>query len=457
MTEARKTIPILLLGVLIAALDIAILGPALRAIGASFGLDERGVAWVFIVFSLFNQLGNPLMSGLSDTYGRRLAFTWCIALFCAGTLVVVFSPDFPTMLIGRALQGSGVSGIVPITGAVIGDLFPAERRGRMLGVVGAVFGLAFIIGPIVSGIMLKWLAWRWLFVITLPMALYVGIAGVRRLPNERRASAGRLDWPGVVALGLAMASLTYAINQIDAEHTLRSLGSAHVGPFLLAAIVLMALFVQIERRGAHPFLRLQLFRSRQVVIACLVAVGSGATEAVFVFLPSFAVVLYGVADRTASFMLLPLVGALAIGSPLGGRLIDRIGSRTIVLAGTALTALGLAVMGWAQGDRLVFYAGEVLIGFGLAALLGSALSYILLNEAMATERTVAQGMVRLFKAAGRLTGGALIGAVAASSGGGAEGYTQSFAVIAFWMGAMHLLAYGLQRVGDERALFERMN
>ncbi|MDZ4700787.1 MAG: MFS transporter [Rhodothermales bacterium] len=442
--------PVLLLGVLIAALDIAILGPALRAIAETFLLDERAVAWVFIVFSLFSQLGNPIMSGLSDSYGRRLAFGWCIGLFVVGTLIVVFSPTFFIMLVGRAFQGAGVSGIFPITGAVIGDLFPVERRGRMLGIVGAVFGVAFIIGPIVSGVMLQWFSWRSLFVVTLPLALYVGIVGVPRLPHVRAERVARLDWPGVLALGAAMACFTFAINQVDAERIGASLLSLRVGPFLGATVLFFALFLAIERRGAHPFIRLGLFRSRQVVIACLVSTGAGATEAVFVFLPSFAVVAFGVADRAASFMLLPLVTALAIGSPLCGRLIDRLGSRAVVLGGTAVTAAGLAVTGMSTDSIGLYYAGGVLIGLGLSAILGSALSYIVLNEAQPGERTVVQGVVRLFKAVGRLLGGALIGAVAASGGGSIGGYARAFAVIAIGMGLMHALAYGLKRRGEEK-------
>ncbi len=450
MSEARKIMPVLLLGVLIAALDIAILGPALRAIAATFSLDERAVAWVFIVFSLFSQLGNPIMSGLSDSYGRRLAFGWCIGLFVVGTLIVVFSPTFAVMLVGRAIQGAGVSGIVPITGAVIGDLFPVERRGRMLGIVGAVFGVAFIIGPIVSGVMLQWFSWRALFVVTLPFALYVGIAGIPRLPSVRAERVERLDWPGVLTLAAAMASLTYAVNQMDAAHIGASLLSPRVGPFLVGSVLLLALFVVIERSSVHPIVRPGLFRSRQVVIACLVSMGAGATEAVFVFLPSFAVIAFGVADRQASFMLLPLVLALALGSPLSGRLIDQIGSRAVVLGGTAVTALGLAVTGVSVGSRGLYYGGGVLIGLGLSAILGSALSYILLNEAREGERTVVQGVVRLFKAVGRQVGGALIGAVAASAGGAIGGYVRSFTVIAIGMGVMHALAYGLKRRGEEK-------
>jgi MFS family permease len=171
---------------------------------------------------------------------------------------------------------------------------------------------------------------------------------------------------------------------------------------------------------------------------------------VFVFLPLFAAVSFGVTDRVASFMLLPLVTALAVGSPLFGRLLDRVGSRAIVLIGTLATTVGLVLAAISEGRLLAYHAGGVAMGLGLSALLGSAVGYILLNESVEAERTMAQGMGRLFKAAGRLAGGALIGAVVASSESPVEGYPRAFAVIALGMGAMHALSYGLKRRGAER-------
>ncbi len=438
---------VLFLGVLVTALDIAILGPALRSIGVSFAVDERTVAWVFIIYTLFTQLGVPFMSRLSDQFGRRFAFTWSMGIFILGLIVVVVSEQFTGVLAGRALQGIGASGVLPVASALIGDLYPPEKRGRMLGLIGAVFGISFIFGPAIGGILIQY-GWQWLFLITLPPAVIVWIWALVKLPREKRANATSLDLAGILSLGTALALITIGLNQIDSSAFGASLLSMSVWPFLAASLACFGLFVFIERRVETPFVRLGLFSSRQVNIACFISVGAGMSEAIFVFLPSFAVVAFGVGDREASFMLMPLVFALAIGSPLWGRLLDKAGTRIVVIAGTFMVVAGTFILATLMPNVNLYYLGTALIGFGLAAILGSAISYILLEEAQKTERTVAQGIVRLFQGFGRLVGGALIGAIVASSADSTGGYTTAFLIIAVLATVFHLFAYGLRAKGD---------
>ncbi len=450
--EGRSgVIRILFLGVLVTALDIAILGPALRSIRISFNVDERTVAWVFIIFTLFTQLGVPITSRLSDQFGRRFAFTWSVGFFIIGLLVVVLSASFQGMLIGRALQGVGASGILPVASALIGDLYPVEKRGRMLGLIGAVFGISFIIGPAIGGILIKY-GWQWLFLISLPLAVLVWVLALLKLPRTKRETSRKLDLGGILSLGIALALITIGVNQIDSSNFTSSLASLHVWPFLLGSILFFSIFILIEKRVAAPFVRLALFTSKQVYIACFISVGAGMCEAVFVFLPSYAVIAFGVEDRAASFMLMPLVLALAVGAPLWGRLLDRLGARKIVVAGTLMVVIGMFVLGTLMPNITLYYVGLAFIGFGLAAILGSAISYILLNEAKETERTVAQGIVRLFKGFGRLMGGALIGAIVASSVDHVAGYGLAFTIVAILAAVFHIFSYGLRSKEEDAAM-----
>lgn len=444
----KGILPVLFLGVLVTALDIAVVGPALPAIAEHFGVSERGVAWVFNIFVLFNLVGLPVATKMADVGGRRLVYAVEIALFGVGALIVASAPTFGVLLMGRGVQGLGTAGLLPIASAVIGDVYPPERRGRALGLIGAVFGLAFIIGPILGGVLLRYAGWPWLFLLSLPIVLLVFVLSLRRLPGAAPHTTRRLDWPGLGVLGLGLAALAFGMNGIDAEAFGTSLASARVWPFLLAAVVLALLFVVIERRAEEPVVRLRLLRGQQVMLANALSVGAGLTEAAFVFFPALAIAAFGVTKSTASFMLLPLVFALAIGSPLGGRLLDRVGSRAIVLASTALLILGLGLLALRGDVRALFYTGEALIGLGMAGLLGSALSYIVLTEAPETERTVAQGALRLFRGIGRLLGGAVIGALAAS-GAGVLGYRLAFGSIAVFVLILALLALGLKRRSEE--------
>ena len=142
--QRNTVLAVLFLGVLMGALDIAIVGPALPVIGAEFGLDSRGLSWVFTLYVLGNLIGTPLMAKLSDRFGRRNVYMLDVGLFAAGSLVVALSHGtgaFWLLLAGRAIQGLGAGGIFPVASAVIGDTFPPEKRGSALGLIGAVFGL----------------------------------------------------------------------------------------------------------------------------------------------------------------------------------------------------------------------------------------------------------------------------------------------------------------------------
>lgn len=150
----KLVLTVLFLGVLMGALDIAIVGPALPALRGWFEVDDRAGAWIFTIYVFMNLLGAPLMSKLSDRYGRRPAYMLAVGLFALGSAVAAAAPSFLVLLIGRALQGIGAGGIFPVASAVVGDSFPPERKGFALGMIGAVFGLAFIIGPILGALLL---------------------------------------------------------------------------------------------------------------------------------------------------------------------------------------------------------------------------------------------------------------------------------------------------------------
>ncbi|MCC6167386.1 MAG: MFS transporter [Caldilineaceae bacterium] len=424
----RRMMLVLFLGVLMAALDVAIVGPALPAIQTAFGVGDRLLPWLFTIYVLTNLVGTPLMAKLSDRLGRRSAYLAAVGLFALGSLVVVLSPSFGVMLVGRAIQGFGAGGIFPVASAVIGDTFPADQRGRALGLIGAVWGLAFIIGPILGGLLLL-LSWHWLFAINIPIALAVVAAGAAILPSTRPAEPPRFDWRGMATLAVLLTSLAYGLNQIDAAHLGQSLTSPGVWPFLALGLALIPLLAVVERRAADPIIQPQLFASRQLRLANALSFGAGMGEVGVLFLPALAVASFAVSEARASFMVLPLVVALALGSPPAGRLLDAVGSRLVILAGTSLLAAGMLTLWRVSGTQVGFYAGSILIGFGLSSLLGAPLRYIMINETPAENRAASQALLTIFTSVGQLVSAALIGAVAASAEGRVAGYTQAYLAI----------------------------
>jgi EmrB/QacA subfamily drug resistance transporter len=450
----NRLLGVLFIGVLMAALDIAIVGPALPAIRTAFGVGDRALTWIFTIYVLFNLVGTPLMAKLSDTFGRRSLYVLDVALFALGSLLVAISPSFGVLLAGRAIQGLGAGGIFPVASAVIGDTFPAEKRGSALGLIGAVFGIAFLIGPIIGGVLLIF-GWHWLFIINLPIAALVIGLSMRELPSDRPAQQRPFDWPGMAVLAAILAALTYGLNQLDTADVVGSLASTAVWPFLLAAALLLPLFWRLEGSASDPMLQIRLFQNRQVRLTVALAAGAGLSEAAVVFVPALLVAAFGVKESTASFMLLAIVLAMAVGSPLSGRMLDRLGSRVVVLAGAALTSAGMLLVGLIPASLTIFYIASALFGLGLAVLLGAALRYIMLNEAPATERASAQAALTIFTSIGQVLGGALIGAVAASRGGGVAGYSAGFLLIGAIMLLLTLASLRLKARNDELATARR--
>ena len=458
-TDSRtrnRLLIVLFTGVLMGALDIAIVGPALPAIQASFGVSDRALAWVFTIYVLANLIGTPLMAKLSDRAGRRSIYVLDVALFAAGSLVVALSPTFGVLLVGRAIQGFGAGGIFPVASAVIGDTFPVEKRGSALGLIGAVFGIAFLIGPILGGVILYALSWHWLFLINLPIAAALIIAAMRLLPIDPTAAAPPLRLGRHGRAGRAADRVILRPQSARYLSFFRSaLAPVQVWGFLVLAIALVPVFVFVERRAIDPVLHLSLFSAPQMVLVNLFAALSGLAEAAIVFVPALLVAAFAVPESTASFMLLPVVLVMAIGSPLAGRTLDRTGSRTVVLIGTAVLAAGLLMVGGLPISLAVFYLTGVLVGLGLSWLLGAPLRYIMLNEAPRPQRAAAQAALALSTRVGQLVGGALVGAVAASHGGGTVGYQQAFLGVGVITLVCFFAAFGLKNRTAELATVQR--
>lgn len=429
--QRNRTLGVLFVGVLMGALDIAIVGPALPAIQAEFGLDSRAAAWIFSSYVLANLIGTPLMAKLSDFFGRRAIYVLDVALFAAGSLIVVFSHGsglFALLLLGRAVQGFGAGGIFPVASAVIGDTFPPEKRGGALGLIGAVFGLAFLVGPLLGGLLLGF-GWQWLFGINLPIAVVVILLAWRLLPHVPVASSGGFDWPGMIALAVALGSLAYGLGAIDTARFWSSIAGTQVWPWLAASAVAWVVLVVAERTAANPVFPTRLFRRRQLAVGYALTAGAGLGEASLVFMPLLAVAALGVAPAAASYLLLPVVLAMSVGSPLAGRLLDAVGSKVVIVTGIAVMTAGMFLLSQTSGSMQLFILSGALVGLGLSALLGAPIRYVTLNETTAAERSAAQGLVATFTSMGQLVGAAVVGAVAASGATAAAGLNAAFGLV----------------------------
>jgi MFS family permease len=444
----KRTLGVLFLGVLMGALDISIVGPAIPSIEKTINIDARLLGWIFSIYVLFNLTGISLFARLSDIFGRRKIYILSISIFAIGSIVVSISRDFTFLLIGRAVQGFGASGIFPVASAVVGDIFPKEKRGRVLGLIGAVFGFAFIIGPIIAGVLLKYFQWQALFLINIPIAIFLIISSLKYIPSDGVKIKGDFDWKGILSLGLMLAAFTYGINNFQNTDFFKSLLSIKVLPFLGAFLLLLPITIYLEKNADNPILKIEFFKNPQILIAGFIAIATGLMQSSFVFIPNYAVNSFGVSASTASFMLVPLVLSTAIGSPVFGRLIDLFGSKVVILLGLVLATSGFYLLHMADQQKMLFYLAGAFIGLGLSVLSGSSLRYIMLNETSQVDRAVTQGMLTIFISLGQLTGAALIGVIIASASG-VIGYKHVFLYQSFLLFLVIFLALRLKSKKEE--------
>ena len=424
-----------------AALDTAIIGPAIPALRAAFGVDNREVGLVMVVFILFSLTSTALMANLSDRHGRRPVYLFSVGIFAAGSLLIALSPSFWLILVGRAMQGIGGGGIVPSAAAVIGDVLPVERQGKALGMLGAIYGMAFFLGPPLAAAVMVVSSWHWIFLLNLPIAAAILFLGLRVLPRrERRHELPALDLAGIVAVFGLLTLVVFGITRVVDTFT----GIPLWPYFLLAAAVAVILVIRIERRAAMPMIPLRLFRNRQLALTYTLATGGGFGMGSVVFLTSIATFAYGLTPQAAGFALLPLVVGSMIGSMAGGRMLNRLGSRTLLLVGFALMGAGYAGSSVTQFGLPGFLVATVPAGIGLGVIVGGALRAIAMAEAPPELRGTGQGLVNVFNGVGTLTSAATISAIADFRGGGAAGFSVAYLVVAGVLGVMFLIALALR-------------
>jgi predicted MFS family arabinose efflux permease len=223
-----------------------------------------------------------------------------------------------------------------------------------------------------------------------------------------------------------MSALVMGVTSMDTRAPLESLLSLEAGGGLLLMIVLTAFFWQIEKRAHDPIVRPALFASPQISKSCAISMGVSAVQAGTIFLPALLVSSLGVSPANSALLLLPGVVAATVGAPVIGRLINQVGTRLILVVSQVLVLGGLLIYAFTDLNMVNFLFASIISGIGSAGLVGAPLRYIMLAETGNQDRASAQGLLSVTSSIGRLLGASVVGAVAASQGGGASGYQAAF-------------------------------
>jgi EmrB/QacA subfamily drug resistance transporter len=369
------------LGVLAAAqfmvfLDETVVNVALPSIKADLGFSQATLAWVvsayIVVFG-----GLVLLGGrAADLFGRRRMFLAGTALFGAASLLDGLAPSQEMLLGARALQGVGAAIATPAALALVTALFPAgAERAKALGIWGALSGLGFAIGILLGGAITEVASWRWVFLINVPVALAT-LAAVPRLVAESRVTGRRdFDLGGAVAVTAGMTTLVYAVVKAP-EYGWRSLETHGL---LGAALVLLGAFAIIERRSPSPLIPAGFLHRRSALVPNVLQLLLGVSAISTLFLLTLYIQqVLGYTPLQAGVAYLPLAGGVASATALANRLVARVGPRPLAIAGLAIAAVGMALMGRAPvGGE---YAMDVLPAMIVVGL-GAGLSFVSITTA----------------------------------------------------------------------------
>jgi EmrB/QacA subfamily drug resistance transporter len=392
-----------LLGLFLSALDQTIVGPILpRIVSELHGVDYY--TWVVTAYLLTSTVTVPIYGKLSDLFGRRPMLMIGIGLFLFGSVLSGLSQTMWQLIAFRAIQGLGAGALFPISLAVIGDLFTPRERGKYQGLFGAVFGIAFLVGPGLGGTITDNFSWHWVFYVNLPIGLIALAVIWRLLPTVRRPDATRnIDYAGVATFAAAIVPILVGLT--NAENG--DWGSIGVWGLLLLGAAFLALFVWVESRAKEPMIPLHLFRIRTFAISMIAVFTAmfGFFGAV-VFLPLWFQVVQGASATESGYKLLPFLFGLILSSVVSGQLVSRTGHyKWLAASALALATLGVALMTNLRADTpdLTLWLWMFVAGVGIGPSM-AVFTIIVQNAVPFAELGAATADLTLFRQIGGTVG-----------------------------------------------------
>jgi EmrB/QacA subfamily drug resistance transporter len=403
----------LMLGMFLAALDQTIVSTALPTIVGDLG-GLNHLSWVVTSYLLASTVSTPVYGKLGDMTGRKPVFLAAILIFLGGSMLAGLSQTMGQLIGFRALQGVGAGGLMVGAQAIIADIVPPRQRGRYMGLIGSVFAVASVAGPLLGGFFVDNLSWRWVFYVNLPIgALAVAIVVFRlhlHTPHVRHS----VDYVGTALLAVGVSALILVTTWGGNEY---AWGSATIVGLALAGVALLAVFVWWERRVAEPIIPLTLFRSRVFDVANAMGFMVGfAMFGAIVFIPLFLQLVYGLSPTSSGLRMLPLMAGLLAAVILSGRAVTRWGRYKIFpIAGTVVLVLGMYLLSRLDTGTALWVASAFMLVVGVGiGLVMQVLVLVVQNDAPRADLGVATSTATFFRSVGGAFGVAIFGAIFAS-------------------------------------------
>jgi EmrB/QacA subfamily drug resistance transporter len=400
----------LMLGMLVAALSQTVVATALPTIVGELGGQDQ-LSWVVSATLLASTASTPIWGKLSDLYGRKLMYQSAIWIFIAGSFAAGFSQNMAMLIGARTIQGLGIGGLMSLGQAIIGDIVSPRERGRYQGYMGSAFGLATVLGPLIGGVIVEHLSWRWTFFVGIPIGLAALIVTERvlQLPFPRREH--KVDWWGATWIVAGVSSILLVLSLGGDAFAWKSGWTLALA---VLAVVFLALAVWQERRADEPIMPPHLFRNHTFVICGIAGLAVGiAMFGAMIFLPQYLQIVRGRSPMVSGLLTLPMMFGMIGAMTISGRIITKTGRYKIFpVVGLLVLAVGLVLMSQLHADTSMVVTGVYMAITGIG--IGMSMQVLVLATQNAVDRAdlgVATSGATFFRSMGGAIGVAMFGAL----------------------------------------------
>ncbi|MDV4149939.1 MFS transporter [Clostridium sp. AL.422] len=398
-----------LLGIFMGAIDTGIVTPARTIIQNDLMVNENTGIWMITIYTLAYAASIPIMGKLADKFGRKYIYLISISLFGIGSLFCGLSQNFESfsmLLIARVVQAIGGGGIVPIATAEFGTTFPKEKRGLALGLVGGVYGVANIFGASAGSAIIDIFGqsnWQYIFYINVPITIFILVAGFLTLPNTKITDVKKIDFLGITTVTLMVLSILYGLKNIDYFDFKNTFLSTSVYPYLIAFIVLLPIFILIEKKAEDPVINISYFKNVKIIITLFIAFITGIIIMGMIFVPQFSENSLKIATGSGGYFVIILGIFAGVGAPFSGKLIDKYGAKVVLGFGFISSIAGSLYLILYAADHPSLFSIVVcliLLGIGIGFTMGTPINYMMLDNTRVEEANSALATVSLVRSIG---------------------------------------------------------
>lgn len=372
---------LLLIGVFMAALDNGIISAALTTINQSFDIQPQMGAWGIAIYTLGMAVATPIAGKLADMYGRKKVYILEVILFGIGSLLVALSPNYTFFIVARLIQSLGGGGLFVIASAHFISTYDRSKQGTMLGALGAMNGIASVLGPNLGSLLIKITGtWHWLFLINVPIAVFITLFVMLKMTETQRPVQKKMDTYAIMMFSLSTLLVMFGIYNIRAAEAMSPAMRWSVVAFFLLAIIGYAIMIWIEKRNegknVDSFLPYSLLRKPTFAVILIMGICSGMLIGAIIFIPSFVENVLHVSAADSGFWLTPLALASGVGASLGGRIVDKEGPVFALVVASIISIVGYGGLAFIVTGVVTFLFFSIVAGLGFGFTIGAPMTVL---------------------------------------------------------------------------------